>query len=101
VPKARLDEGVKVATRPEYVTVPATAPPGPVSVKVAALIVAGFIVSLKVTLSAWPTGTLTAAFTGTMAVTIGGGVIVVKLHVELTAKGVPPGLVAPVVIVAE
>ena len=91
---------MNVATRPAYVTVPVTAPPGPVSVKVDVLIVAAAIASLKVALSAWPMGTFTALFRGAVGDTVGGGVIVVKVHTELRAIGVPPGLVAPVVIVA-
>jgi hypothetical protein len=44
---------VNVAVVPLYVTLPATAaPPGPATVKVAALIVAGLIASLKLALSA-------------------------------------------------
>jgi uncharacterized membrane protein AbrB (regulator of aidB expression) len=63
------------------VTCPDTAAPsGPVTVKVVALIVAGLIASLNVALSAWPMGTLLVPFAGTVAVTIGGGVIVVKNH---------------------
>jgi hypothetical protein len=79
---ARLAVGVNVATRPEYVTVPETAPAGPVSVKVDELIVAEFIASLKVAVSAWLIDTFVAAFTGTVAVTVGGtaGAIVVKVH---------------------
>ena len=65
---------------PEYVTVPVTAPPGPDKVKVDALIVAGFIGSLKVAVTASPTATFVAALAGTMAITIGGGVIVVNVH---------------------
>jgi hypothetical protein len=45
-------------------------------------------------------GTLVAAFAGTTAVTVGGGVIVVKVHTELVGSAVPPGVVAPVVMVA-
>jgi hypothetical protein len=44
-----MEDGVKVAVAPLYVTVPATAaPPGPVTVKVDAVSVAGFIAMLKV-----------------------------------------------------
>jgi ATP-dependent protease Clp ATPase subunit len=69
-----LAAGVNVATTPEYVTVPATAAPlGPVTVKVVALIVVGPIGSLKVALSTWLTGTLTAPFTGIVDTTVGGG----------------------------
>jgi hypothetical protein len=47
---ARTAVGVNVAVVPLYVTEPATAPLGPVTVKVVALIVAGFITMLKVAL---------------------------------------------------
>jgi hypothetical protein len=43
--------------------------------------VAQVIASLKVALSTWLIGTPVAVFTGTVAVTVGGGVIVVKVHV--------------------
>jgi hypothetical protein len=78
---ARLAAGVNVATKPEYETAPLTAvPPGPVTVKVDVPIVVGFIASLKVAFSTWPTGTLVAPFPGTVAVTAGAGVIVVKVQ---------------------
>ena len=56
--------------------------PGPVRVNVVAgdASVEQLIASLKVALSAWLTGTLAAPFTGTTAVTMGGGAIVVKVH---------------------
>jgi hypothetical protein len=41
---------------------------------------AGVIASLKVAVSTWLMETLVAPFTGTTAVTVGGGVIVVKVH---------------------
>ena len=78
---ARATAGVKVATVPEYVTAPLTAtPPGPVTVKVDALIDAALIASLKVALRTWLMGTLAAPFTGAVAVTVGGGVIVVNVQ---------------------
>jgi hypothetical protein len=80
---ARLAAGVKVATAPEQLTVPATAVvPGPVTVNVVAgdASVEQVIASLKVAVSAWVTSTPVAVFTGTVAVTVGGGVIVVKVH---------------------
>jgi uncharacterized protein (AIM24 family) len=80
VPYARAAVGANVAVTPLYVTVPATAPPGPETVKVELEIVAAFIASLKVALRARPIGTFVAAFTGTLAVTVGGGVIVVKVQ---------------------
>jgi hypothetical protein len=49
VPKASTADGVNVAVVPLYATVPATAvPPGPVTVKVEAVIEAGLIAMLKV-----------------------------------------------------
>jgi hypothetical protein len=77
----KLAAGANVATVPEYVTVPSTAaPPGPVTVNVVALIEAGAIASLKFALSTCPMGTLAAPFTGVVAMTVGAGVTVVKLH---------------------
>jgi hypothetical protein len=65
------------------VTVPATEdPPVAVSVKVVALIVAGFIDSLKVALSAWSMDTLVAPFTGVVDETAGAVVIVVVVKVH-------------------
>jgi hypothetical protein len=49
-------------------------------VNVDALIDAGVIASLNVALSTWPMGTLVAPFAGITEITVGGGVIVVKLH---------------------
>jgi hypothetical protein len=79
---ARGAVGVNVATKPLYVTVPATATPPVVffSVKVVALIEAEVIASLNVAVNTWPTGTFTAPFAGTVATTVGTGVIVEKLH---------------------
>jgi hypothetical protein len=56
--------------------------PGPVRVNVVAgdASVAQFIASLKVALSTWAIGIPIAPFAGTTAVTVGGGVIVVKVH---------------------
>jgi hypothetical protein len=49
VPYARTAEGVNVAVKPLYATVPAiAAAPGPVNVKVEVVIEAGFIATLKV-----------------------------------------------------
>jgi hypothetical protein len=56
------------------------APPGPATVKVDALSVPELIASLKLALSAWLIGTPVAPFTGTVDVTTGVGVIVLKLH---------------------
>jgi hypothetical protein len=68
-------------------------------VKVDALIVAGLIASLKVALSTWPTATFVAPFAGTVDITVGGRVVVVNVQTYLDVRGVPPGSVAPVVIV--
>jgi hypothetical protein len=93
--------GVKVAVLPEQPTVPATAVvPGPVTVKVVDVRVAHFIVSLKVALITWATGTPVAPFTGTVEITAGIGVTVVKVHTVLLASPVPARSSAPVVIVA-
>jgi hypothetical protein len=71
---ARFAAGVNVATEPAgtYVTIPVTAaPPGPVTVKLVAVIVAGFIATLNVALSAWLMGTPVAPLTGTVEITVG------------------------------
>jgi hypothetical protein len=99
----RLAVGVNVATEPEHVTVPATVVvPGPVRVNVVAgdASVEQSIASLKVAVSTWLMGTPVAVFTGTTAVTVGGGVIVVKVHTYPLSNEVPPRFAAPVVIVA-
>lgn len=74
--KARLVEGIKVATSvaDAYVTCPATlAPPGPVTVNVDLLIVAGFIALLKVALTMVLLGqTATLPSAGVTDVTVGG-----------------------------
>jgi hypothetical protein len=49
-------------------------------VKVDPLMVAGFIASLNVALSAWLVGTLVAPFAGTVDTTVGTGVIVVNVQ---------------------
>jgi hypothetical protein len=46
-------------------------PPGPVTVKVAALIVAGFITSLKVAVNELLVGTLVAPLAGVVELTVG------------------------------
>ena len=71
---------MNVAVTPLYVTVPATAPPGAVTVKVDPLIVAGFIASLKVALITWPIATFVAPFAGIVDTTTGAGVIVVNVQ---------------------
>jgi hypothetical protein len=73
--------GVNVAYVPEGTTVPATAdPPVTDNLKVVVLIVAGFIVWLKVALSTWPMGTSVAPFAGIVVTTRGAGEIVVNDH---------------------
>jgi hypothetical protein len=79
--------GVKVATVPAQLTVPATALAlGPMTVKVVAgeVRVAQFIASLKVILTAWLRATPVAALTGMVETTVGGVVLgaalVVKVH---------------------
>jgi hypothetical protein len=78
----RLASGVKVATAPEQLTEPATAVAlgAAVTVKVVAVRVEHSIDSLKFAVRTWATGTPVAEATGTVAVTVGGGVIVVKVH---------------------
>ena len=81
-------------------TTPATGvAPGPVSVKVPALMVVGFMASLKVAEIVVLTATAVAPFTGIVEATVGGGAVV-KVHTKLAASGVPEGFLAPVVIVA-
>jgi hypothetical protein len=78
---AREAAGVNVAVIPLYATVPATGvPPGPVTVNVVALTVAGFIAILKIALITWPIGTPIIALAGTELVTAGGVAPVVKVH---------------------
>jgi hypothetical protein len=60
-------------------TIPGTrTPPGPARVNVAALIVAGFIGSLKVAETTVLTRTPVARFAGTVEITVGGPVV--KVH---------------------
>ena len=73
--------------------------PGPVSVKVAGLIVAGSIGTLNVADIAVLMATLLAPFTGTVETTAGGGAVV-KVRTKLAANEAPAGSFAPVVIVA-
>jgi hypothetical protein len=62
---------VNVAVTPLYVTVPATAPLGPVTVKVEAVIVDAFIAMLKVALMGASTATFVAPFAGIVDTTDG------------------------------
>jgi len=96
---ARTTDGVNVAVDPEYVTAPATGvSPGPVKVNVALLNVSGFIGSVKRAERRVFTGTAAAPAAGTVEIIVGSPVV--KLHTKLAAKGLPPGSVAPVVMVA-
>src|SRR5437016_6229490 len=81
-----------------------TVPPGPVTLKLAVLIVKGSIASLKVALMVWLIATAVAPLAGTVAVTAGGVVSkvapVVKLQLKSVASAVPARSLAPVVTVA-
>src|ERR1041385_8667706 len=88
-----------------YATVPITGvTPGPTTLKLAVLIVAGSIASLKVALMAWLIATPVAALAGTVELTVGGVVSraapVVKLQLKPAASGLPARSLAPVLIVA-
>src|SRR5439155_790655 len=77
------------------------APPGPVTLKLAVLIVKGSIASLKVALMVWLIGTAVAPLAGTVAFTVGGVVSgvtpVVKLQQKPVASALPARFLAPVV----
>jgi hypothetical protein len=98
---ARGLDGVNVAVDAAYVTTPVTGVvPGPVKVKVVVLIVAGFIASLKVAVTAVLGQT---PFAGVTEITVGGAhgsAAVVKVHTKLLASAMPYSSMAPVVIVA-
>jgi hypothetical protein len=97
---ARIVVGVNVAVVPAKVTVPATGvTPGPDKVNVPALIVAGFMASLKVAEIAVFTGTAEDPLAGTVKMTVGGEAVV-KVHTKLATSGTPVRFFAPVVIVA-
>jgi hypothetical protein len=68
-------------------------------VKVAPLIVAGFIASLNVAETSVFTGTAVAPLVGTVEITVGGAAVV-NVHTKFAASGAPVGSFAPVVIVA-
>src|SRR5881396_2268799 len=80
------------------------APPGPVTLKLAVLIVNGSIGSLKVALMVWLIGTAVAPLAGTVELTDGAVVSrvapVVKLQLKPVASALPARSLAPVVIVA-
>ena len=73
--------------------------PGPVKVRVAALIVAGFMASLNVAEIVPLTVTVVAPLTGVVETTVGGAAVV-KLHTKLANNVWPARSCAPVVIVA-
>ncbi len=99
VPVESVVVGVNVAVVPAKVTVPATGvTPGPVKVKLAALIVGGFIGSLNVAETTVLTGTPVAPIIGTVETTVGAPVV--KLHTKLSGSAFPSVSAAPVVIVA-
>ena len=97
---------MKVAVDSAYVTTPVTGVvPGPVNVKVVAglMIVAGFIASLKVAVTAVLGHIPAARLSGVTEITVGGAhasLAVVKVHTKLLASAIPPSSMAPVVIVA-
>src|SRR5207253_200830 len=79
-------------------------PPGPVTLKLAVLIVKGSIASLKVALMVWLIATARSAVAGTVALTSGrvvsGVTPVVKLQLKSVASALPARSLAPVVTVA-
>lgn len=81
-------------------TIPATGvAPGPVSVKVAEVMVAAFMGLLNVAERRVLTGTAAVPFAGTVDATEGDGAVV-NVQAKLAAKEAPVGSFAPVVIVA-
>ena len=81
-------------------TVPDTGvAPGPVTVNVAEVIVAGSMAWLKVPEIGVLTATAVAPLAGIVETTV-GGTAVVKVHVKLAASAAPVGSFVPVVIVA-
>jgi hypothetical protein len=89
---------------PVEVTVPETGVAPCVKEKVAAVIVAGSIASLKVAVMFPLTSTLVAVSAGSVELTVGAVVSavapVVKLHVLLAANALPARSLTPVVTVA-
>lgn len=75
----------------------ATPPTKVVKVNVALLIVSGFIGSLNVAEIAVFARTPVARLAGTVEMTVGAPVV--KVHTKFAARVLPPGSVAPVVIV--
>jgi hypothetical protein len=77
--------------------------PGPVKVNVEAVIVAGFIASLKVAVTTVLGQTLAARLAGVSEIKVGaaqGLLPVVKVHTKLLASARPYASIAPVVTVA-
>src|SRR5207253_1192143 len=78
-------------------------PPGPVTLKLAVLIVKGSIASLKVALMVWLIATAVAPPAGTVEVTVGGVVsgvaAVAKSRPKAVRGGLPARSLAPVGIV--
>jgi hypothetical protein len=85
------DDGVNVAVLlvESYETVAATAPDGPVSVKLDDVIVVESIAREKVALTAVPVETPVAFVAGEVDVTVGGVLTVVKLQVTADASAAP------------
>ena len=79
-------------------TTPATGvTPGPVTVNVALVSVSGFIGSLNVAETSVLTATAVAPAAGTVEIMVGRPVV--KLHTKFADRALPPGSVAPLVIV--
>lgn len=77
--------------------------PGPVNVKVAVLMVAGFIARLKVAVTTVLGQIPVIPFRGVTEITVGGAhsaLLVVNVHTKLLASALPNVSFAPVVIVA-
>ena len=75
------------------------AAPGPVILKVVALMVVVSIPSLNVAATVVLSATPAAPFAGMVETTVGCGAVI-KVHAKLAARGAPEGFFAPVVIVA-
>jgi len=96
--KARLPVGVNVAVMPLYMTVPATAPAGPVSVKVDVEIEAVFIAMLKVALMDVSTATFVAPLAGVVDTTDGAVTVswphpATKMTVRTASQHMTPNLI--------
>ena len=71
--------------------------PGPVRVNVALVSVSGFIGSLNVAETTVLTATVVVPAAGTVEITVGAPVA--KVHTKFACSALPPGSVAPVVMV--